>query len=197
MLILEEAAYCPPDFVFEVVMPLLIVGSTSLLAISTLTSSVNFYTKLQRIRDPTTNATFFTVLQIELCCPKCKENGKAAECIHMLHLIPRWQSASRHSMLRVIMEDRPDLVVSELSGLAFDATHQIFKVELIERMLSKRMSTLLENNGLIHVFIDPAAGGAFSDYCIMSVTRIQGIVTVRYIFTCHWERTVYVYYEMR
>lgn len=91
MLILEEAAYCPPDFVFEVVMPLLIVGNTSLLAISTLTSSINFYTRLIRIKDPVTHKPVFTVLQIELCCEKCKNDGKAAECVHMLHLIPRWQ----------------------------------------------------------------------------------------------------------
>ena len=177
VLILEEAAYCPPDFVFEVVMPLLIVQNTSLLAISTLTSSINFYTKLIRIKDPVTQKPVFTVLQVELACDKCKEEGKAAECVHMLHLVPRWQSSSRHSMLKVIMEDRPDLIQSELSGLAFDATQQIFKTQLLDIMFSQTPPMHIINEE-IHVFIDPAAGGAFSDYCILSVTRQKGLITV-------------------
>ena len=40
MLILEEAAYVDPSFFYETVAPLTIVGNTSLLAISTLTSEV-------------------------------------------------------------------------------------------------------------------------------------------------------------
>lgn len=178
VLILEEAAYCPPDFVFEVVMPLLIIGNTSLLAISTLTSSINFYTRLIRIKDPVTQKPVFTVLQVELCCERCKQDGKAAECVHMLHLIPRWQSSTRHSMLRTVMEDRPDLIVSELSGLAFDATHQIFKPELLDTMFLQ-VPPLHVINEDIHIFIDPAAGGPFSDYCVLSVTRQKGLITVR------------------
>ena len=72
------------------VAPLLIVGETSLIGISTLLSSTNFYTRLLRLRDKTTNAPIFTVLSVELACAACKENGKAAECVHMLHLIPRY-----------------------------------------------------------------------------------------------------------
>ena len=72
------------------VAPLLIVGETTLIGISTLLSSTNFYTRLLRLRDKVTNAPIFTVLSVELACAKCKEDGKAAECVHMLHLIPRY-----------------------------------------------------------------------------------------------------------
>ena len=71
------------------VAPLLIVGETSLIGISTLLSSTNFYTRLLRLRDKSTNTPIFTVLSVELACAACKENGKSAECVHMLHLIPR------------------------------------------------------------------------------------------------------------
>lgn len=40
VLILEEAAYVDPGFFYETVAPLTIVGNTSLLAISTLTSEI-------------------------------------------------------------------------------------------------------------------------------------------------------------
>lgn len=54
VLILEEAAYVDPSFFYETVAPLTIVGSTSLLAISTLTSEINFYTRLIRMKDKQT-----------------------------------------------------------------------------------------------------------------------------------------------
>ena len=57
--------------------------------ISTLLSSTNFYTALLRLRDKVTNTPVFTVLSVELACAACKESGRSAECIHMLHLIPR------------------------------------------------------------------------------------------------------------
>lgn len=90
IIILEEAAQVDPAFFFETVAPLLIVGETTLIGISTLLSSTNFYTRLLRLRDKATNSPIFTVLSVELACAACKENGKAAECVHMLHLIPRY-----------------------------------------------------------------------------------------------------------
>ena len=62
MLILEEAAYVDPGFFYETVAPLTIVGSTSLLAISTLTSEINFYTRLIRMRDKQTGKAMFQVI---------------------------------------------------------------------------------------------------------------------------------------
>lgn len=46
---------------------------------------------------------------IELCCEKCKEEGKQAECVHMLHLVPVWQSEERHRKLKIMMQDRPGM----------------------------------------------------------------------------------------
>jgi len=40
-LILEEAAYCDEGFFYETVAPILSVGNSSLVAISTLTSEIN------------------------------------------------------------------------------------------------------------------------------------------------------------
>ena len=64
---------------------------------------------------------------MELACQKCKDAGKATECKHMLHLVPAWQSSEKHMRLKKVMEDRPDLIASELSGLAFDSLQQCFR----------------------------------------------------------------------
>ena len=66
------------------------MGTTTLLAISTLTSEINFYTRLMKMRDRLTGKPLFTFLSVELACAACKAEGRAADCVHMLHLVPRW-----------------------------------------------------------------------------------------------------------
>ena len=127
VIILEEAAYCDPGFFYETVAPLMLIGRTSLLAISTLTSEINFYSRLIKMKDNLTQEPIFKTFSVELACADCKENGKATECRHMLHLVPTWQSSEKHVRLKKVMEDRPDLIASELSGLAFDALQQCFR----------------------------------------------------------------------
>jgi hypothetical protein len=153
------------------------VGTTSLLAISTVTSEINFFTRLLRMRDKTTNLPLFTTLSVTLACNKCREDGKASECPHMLHLVPRWQSGDRHMKLKTVMQDRPDLIESELSGLAFDSLQQVFRNVDLDIMFSQRPPTSVMNE-TIHVFIDPAAGGPGSDYAVVSVCRQKGLITV-------------------
>jgi hypothetical protein len=76
------------------------------------------------------------------------------------------------------MQDRPDLIESELSGLAFDSLQQVFKPEHIEVMFKQPIPVPILNDD-VHIFIDPAAGGPYSDYAVLSVTRQKGMITVR------------------
>ena len=77
---------------------------TSMIAISTLTSSFNFYSRLIKMRNKVTGDPLFSVFQVQLACDACIEKGAAAECVHRLHLIPRWQSSDRHEMLKTVMQ---------------------------------------------------------------------------------------------
>lgn len=115
IIILEEAAYVDPDFFYETVAPLLLVGVTSLICISTLTSEINFYTRLFKMKDPVTTLPIFSQLQVVLACHACRDKGESAQCRHMLHLVPQWQSSIRHERLKTVMADRPDLIQSELA----------------------------------------------------------------------------------
>lgn len=177
MILIEEAAFCDPQFFFETVTPLMLIGRTSMLCISTLTSSQNFYTRLFKMRDPKTGAPIFRSFSVELACQACKDEGKQASCTHMLHLVPSWQSSEKHERLHTIMESRPDLIQSELAGLAFDELQQAFREKDLERMIAAVSPSpqLFEE---ISIFVDPAAGGASSDYGILSVTHCRGITTV-------------------
>jgi hypothetical protein len=96
----------------------------------------------------------------------------------MLHLVPRWQSSSRHVRLKTIMEDRPDLIQSELAGLAADSTQQVFRSVDIQGMFTqKHIQPVFDET--IYLVIDPAAGGPQSDYAFVSMTRWKGCVQVR------------------
>lgn len=76
----------------------------------------------------------------------------------MLHLVPRWQSSQKHERMKLVMQDRPDLIQSELAGLAFDSLQQAFRPADIELMMRTEPMPvkMLEP---IFIFIDPAAGG--------------------------------------
>lgn len=178
VIILEEAAYVEEGFFYETVAPLMIVGNTSLIGISTLLTEFNFYTRLMRMRDPATGLPIFTCMSVQLACEKCKEAGKPAECVHLLHLVPRWQSSERHRRLKVVMQDRPDLIQSELSGLAFESMQAAFRASDIKHMMEQDCPGPVLNDP-VYITIDPAAGGPQSDYALVSFQRHKGLVTVR------------------
>ena len=114
---------------------------------------------------------------MELACEKCKDEGKAHECVHMLHLVPMWQSEERHRKLKIMMQDRPDLIQSELAGLAFDSLEQVFRKSDIRIALEIEPLPIV-NDTTVFIIIDPAAGGPQSDYALVSMTRGRGNVTV-------------------
>jgi hypothetical protein len=179
VIILEEAAYVDQGFFYETVAPLLLIGVTSLICISTLTSEINFYTRLFKIKDPITGLPVFAQLQVTLACDDCREAGTAATCKHMLHLVPAWQSSARHERLKAVMADRPDLIQSELAGLAFDSLQQCFRAADIDALMNAEPPTDIAWSEPLYLVIDPAAGGPQSDFALVSFYRHRGQIVVR------------------
>jgi hypothetical protein len=75
------------------------------------------------------------------------------------------------------MQDRPDLIESELSGLAFDSLQQCFRPGDIEAMFAQE-ALIPPLNDDIYLIVDPAAGGPGSDYALLSMQRHRGNVTI-------------------
>ena len=98
--------------------------------------------------------------------------------LHMQHLIPRWQDADKHRRLKIIMSDRPDLINSEMGGVAFNSVDQCFKQALLKQMFSDVIPVRIEFNTRFFVTIDPAAGGEHSDFAMVSFTCSHGIYKV-------------------
>jgi len=81
------------------------------------------------------------------------------------------------------MQDRPDLIQSELAGLAFDSLQQVFRKQDILMMFETDPLPLMLGQP-IWIVIDPAAGGPQSDYAVVSVCRVKGCVVVRAPVLC-------------
>ena len=96
--------------------------------------------------------------------------------------VPRWQASDKHRKLKTIMQDRPDLIESELSGLAFDSLQCCFRPVDIEALMTQEpLPPLL--NADIFIVVDPAGGGPHSDYALLSFQRNRGTVTITGIDT--------------
>jgi hypothetical protein len=75
-------------------------------------------------------------------------------------------------------QDRPDLIKSELAGLAFDSLQQIFRKGDIQHAFATDPLPFVQDQ-TVWLVIDPAAGGPGSDYAMVSIVRQRGTVTVR------------------
>jgi hypothetical protein len=165
-------------FFYETVAPLLCIGSTSFIAISTLTTDLNFYTKLISKFDPLTNKPMFKSVQIQLACQACIDAERAHECNHMAHLIPRWQDSDKHRRLKIIMSDRSDLINSELGGIAVGNCDQAFKAVDLKRAFSSTIYLNIPTQMDFYVCIDPCAGGEHSDFACVSFLICNGITKI-------------------
>ena len=153
-------------------------GNTSFIAISTLTTELNFYSKLISKVDPLTNTPMFRAIQIQLACAACIAAEKAHECQHMAHLIPRWQDSEKHRKLKTIMSDRADLINSELGGIAVGNNDQCFRLVDLKRMFENVIHMDVESGVPFFVTIDPCAGGEHSDFAMVSFVVSHGVYQV-------------------
>lgn len=115
---MEEAGYIDWRVVMEVVMPTLLLETAGLICISTLLDTTNWYSKLISQIKPN-GQPLVRSYQVQLVCkrPECEANP--SECWHNIHQVPGWHSTSRHSMLRDVLEDHPELVNRELMFVYF------------------------------------------------------------------------------
>jgi hypothetical protein len=75
------------------------------------------------------------------------------------------------------MSDRPDLIQSELAGLAFDALQQCFRATDIDALMASEPPPFVWAQQL-YMVIDPAAGGPQSDFAFVTFYRHKGLFVV-------------------
>ena len=95
--------------------------------------------------------------------------------------MPISQDEEKHRRLKTIMSDRPDLINSELGGMAVSGTTQCFKALYLQRMFSPSDAAILTFEQDFFVSVDPMAGGEKSDFAVVSFAVHRGVYQVRFI----------------
>ena len=139
---------------------------------------MNFYTKLIGKIDPVSNAPLFKSVQIQLACQACIDAERGHECTHNMHLIAAWHTQEKHDRLRTIMSDRPDLINSEMSGVAFSSVDQCFRPPDLKRMFQTPPPISISMATKLITCIDPCAGGEHSDFAVVTMVYQNGIYQV-------------------
>jgi len=92
-----------------------------------------------------------------------------------------WQDADKHRRLKIIMSDRPDLINSEMGGVAFSSIDQCFKQNDLKRMFNVTIQISISSGTPFFVTVDPAAGGENSDFAVVSFTVAHGLYKVPFV----------------
>lgn len=158
VVVLEEAAYCDQQVINEVVLPLLSVKDSVLLCISTLLGASNMYSKMFNLIKPNGDPLFETV-QINLVCEECAKTDHPEKCTHKTNELPRWLSSDNVEMIKLMLQDDPELLLRETMGINAESTTRAFKECDVEMFVSR---SRLTPPRMQHIFtaVDPAGGGA-------------------------------------
>ncbi len=166
VLYLEEAAYLDLAVFYEIVVPLLEMDSTALIAISTPSDSLNFYSEMFELKDAQGDP-FFRTINVNLVCDACRAAGKGSECTHNQDLIPPWKSSAKLDMVRALYADQKDLMQRESMGAITDDAKSLFKSDQVVALLRTEVDVPCTPD-FVFVGVDPNGGGS-SQMAIVSV----------------------------
>lgn len=180
MIILEEAAYCDPGLVSEVVVPLLSMQQSVLLCISTILDSGNHYTKMMELQDDYGKPVFETI-KITLVCDDCMKTEHPERCRHKLASMPRWLSSQKVETVRKLLAEDPAMLLRESLGISADGSEKAFPGAEIEAMIARTAPPIpynirapSENTQHAFIAVDPSGGGASAFSIASLVCGAQG-----------------------
>ena len=185
VLYLEEAAYLDLSVFYEIVVPLLEMETTALIAISTPSDSLNFYSEMFELKDAQGDP-FFRTINVSLVCDACKAAGKGASCTHNQDLIPPWKSTQKLDMVRALYADQQDLMQRESMGTITDDAKSCFKSDDVISVMKSTVPLPCDPD-YVFIGVDPNGGGS-SMMAIVSVVLYEECAYVVGIDTAPTDR---------
>ncbi len=168
--LLEEMAFMKSDLVMEIVAPTLTRYGVKLIGITTLSGPDSFLGPMAEAKFPDGRSVLLTI-NFELVCAECKRAGLAEKCKCLMGDIPYWQSMQQHDKLSYLMAGHNEQMMKELKGFAIEENVE----SAFERGSVEYLSTgaAIEPNASVHspeifVAVDPARGGKYSKFAVMS-----------------------------
>ena len=170
-----------PEVFNTVCVPLIGVGMTAMLAISTPDDEFNFYTELFEMINPLTGELFFYLIKIGLACQTCLESGNP--CNHQLDKLPHWKPVERQLLINQLLSSNPDLANRETRGVVQSSKRPVFDQEHIAALGRAAMYSFNYSPSVLWLAIDPAGGGSQSDFAMatMAFEDCRELVTLHYI----------------
>ena len=175
IVILEEAAYCDPQVVKEVVVPLLAMRESVILCISTLLVHNNIYSKMFEVCRPD-GTLLFENISVRMICDECLKTERPEECTHKTSELPRWISTDNIEDIKILLQDDPELLLQESMGISADTTTRAFSEDHIQAWVS-RPPVRGDYFRYIYTAVDPAGGGASAfAICTVGLTTMGSVL---------------------
>lgn len=182
IIILEECAAIDPAVLFEVVCPLHQLDITALIAISTITTDDNFFTKYTNMKDKNGD-DLFSVRHVYLSCEPCRDKGPevAAKCSHNNISLPGWSSARKRRTVNNLMAGQEDMLAREIGGIANAKFGKAFNKKFINQLMDAPRY-VIDRHGVdypvLFFAVDPNAGGKNSHFAICTSLNFRGTTII-------------------
>lgn len=159
----EEAAYMDLSVFYEVIVPLLEVGNTTMIMISTPVDSFNFFSTLFSLKDSNTGAPLFLTCNCELICERCKLKATPSDCTHMLKNMPPWKSVDNQRSVKDILKHHQAILQRESMGVVTDDGTALIDRRALNRFRSRELWRPQDNHRTTFrwcmVTLDPNSSG--------------------------------------
>jgi hypothetical protein len=155
---------------FQVVVPLLQINETATIGITTIEAAPdNHVADLIRRK-------IFPLNEISLVCNDCKLLGQTDKCIHMAHLVPKWQSDPRREFVQTIYPpDQSDRFAMEIQGISKMPSNACFDPDLVYQVFSSSRYKLQEAQRYLFCAIDPCAGSIEPEHHISDFSWMTAV----------------------
>jgi hypothetical protein len=179
----EEIGFMPVDIVFKILAPILTREKTKFIGITTINTAESFLMPLAEAKFPDGRPIMFN-LNFDLVCDDCKKRGRALQCKCLMSDIPHWQSSLRHEKIQYLMAGNMATFLTEIKNVPID--------QRMSPAFSRQSVDWLEHSAAVYsqssvyancVFtsVDPASGGQYSNFAIVSAILVQQMFVVSVI----------------
>jgi hypothetical protein len=167
---MEEAAFINANLFYEVIVPLIGVGGTAVIGITTPKSGINYFNELLELKDQHGHRLFL-VEMIGLVCAQCLKTGQ--NCNHLLDLNPSWKPPERMAKVDAIMATNPELRDQETRGQPASIDY-ILTAKQVESFRTRGRYCFSEGHpNMLFSAIDPFGGGSGSDWTITTMACLD------------------------
>jgi hypothetical protein len=191
----EEIGYMPPGIVFKIIAPILTRRRVKFVGITTVkNSSDSFLMPMAEAKYPD-GRSIMLVLNFDLVCDDCKKRGLALQCKCLSSEIPPWQSAARHDKLTHLMKNDPQAMLTELKNVPVDQlVDRAFKFEAVDWLRTEEAILQARDvySPVIYTTVDPACGGQYSRFAIISCIFYSGCFVVSWFLYVFQQLSFYV-----